>query len=246
MSYNIKIEVFEGPLDLLLFFIKRDEINIYDIPIAYITREYLEYLDVMKSMNLHLAGEFIYMASLLMRIKVQMLLPREQAEDSEIIEDPRTELIQMLLEYQKYKEASVIFHDLEERQKKYFPVRSSSDNISWDPDLFLADVHLVDLGIAFKNLLDSMPKPRYYEIKTYKININQQAQILRTMFTGRKRIKFSTVAAILKNRFEVVVTFLAILEMVKSEEIRVSQTSIFGEIYLSKLQLKESNVIADA
>ncbi len=246
MSYNVKLEVFEGPLDLLLFFIKRDEINIYDIPISYITQEYLEYLDIMKSMNLHLAGEFILMASLLMRIKVQMLLPREQVENEELIEDPRTELIQMLVEYQKYREASAMFRNLEEKQNKFYPVKTATDTISWDPGLFLADVHLVDLGISFRNLLESMPKTKYYEIRTYKININQQAQILRTMFANKKRLKFSNVAGILKNRIEVVVTFLAILEMVKSEEISVSQKTIFGDIYLTKIQLKETNVIANA
>jgi len=246
MSYNVKLDVFEGPLDLLLFFIKRDEINIYDIPISYITQEYLEYLDIMKSMNLHLAGEFILMASLLMRIKVQMLLPREKVDNEELIEDPRTELIQMLVEYQKYREASAMFKDLEETQNKFYPVKTTTDTISWDPGPFLADVHLVDLGIAFRNLLESMPKTKYYQIETYKININQQAQILRTMFAHKKRIKFSSVAGILKNRIEVVVTFLAILEMVKSEEISVSQKTIFGDIYLTKVQLKETNVIADA
>ncbi|MBN2602305.1 MAG: segregation/condensation protein A [Candidatus Marinimicrobia bacterium] len=246
MSYNVKLDVFEGPLDLLLFFIKRDEINIYDIPISYITQEYLEYLDIMKSMNLHLAGEFILMASLLMRIKVQMLLPREKVDSEELIEDPRTELIQMLVEYQKYREASAMFKDMEETQNKFYPVKTATDTISWDPGLFLADVHLVDLGIAFRNLLESMPKTKYYQIETYKININQQAQILRTMFSTKKRIKFSSVAGILKNRIEVVVTFLAILEMVKSEEISVSQKTIFGDIYLTKIQLKETNVIADA
>jgi len=246
MSYNVKLDVFEGPLDLLLFFIKRDEINIYDIPISFITQEYLEYLDMMKSMNLHLAGEFILMASLLMRIKVQMLLPREQIGSEELIEDPRTELIQMLVEYQKYREISTIFKNLEERQKKFFIVKTSENNISWDPGLFLSDVHLVDLGIAFRNLLESMPKSKYYEIKTYKININQQAQYIRAMFTNKKRIKFATVASTMKNRIEVVVTFLAILEMVKSEEIRVSQKTIFGDIYLTKIQIKETNVIADA
>lgn len=246
MSYNVKLEVFEGPLDLLLFFIKRDEINIYDIPIAYITQEYLDYLNIMQRLNLHLAGEFIVMAALLMRIKVQMLLPREQVDDEEVIEDPRTELVQMLLEYQKYKAASEIFRHLEDRQQKLYPVRIETDDIAWDPGLFLADVHLIDLGMAFKQLLEAMPKPKYYEIETYKTTVNQQAQLLRRLFQGKKRIKFSTIAATLKNRIEVVVTFLAILEMVKSEEVRVSQKDVFGDIYLSKLELKETDVIADA
>jgi segregation and condensation protein A len=246
MSYNVKLNVFEGPLDLLLFFIKRDEINIYDIPISYITREYLEYLEVVHQMNLHLAGEFILMASLLMRIKVQMLLPRENAESEEEIEDPRTELVQMLLEYQKYKDASAIFREIEVKQLKYYTVNTPSDNTYWDPGLFLSDIHLVDLGIAFKNLLESMPKPKYYEIETYKININQQAQLLRTMFLKRKRLVFSKIARTLTNRLEVVVTFLAILEMVKTAELRISQKTVYGDIYLTRIQTKDVDVIADA
>jgi segregation and condensation protein A len=246
MSYNVKLDVFEGPLDLLLFFIKRDEINIYDIPIFHITQEYLDYLNVMQQMNLGLAGEFILMAALLMRIKVQMLLPRETVDNEEVIEDPRTELVQMLVEYQKYKEASDVFKQLEQHQQKYYTVKTTTENASWDPALFLADVHLVDLGMAFKRLLETMPKTRYYGIETYKININQQVQLLRGMFLHRKRLRFRDIARSLENRIEVVVTFLAILEMVKSEEIRVSQKTVFGEMYLTKIQLKDSNVIANA
>ncbi len=246
MSYNVKLDVFEGPLDLLLFFIKRDEINIYDIPISYITQEYLQYLEMMKQMNLHLAGEFILMASLLMRIKVQMLLPRESVENEEEIEDPRTELVQMLVEYQKYQEASSIFRAFEEKQLKYYPVITSSEDSYLDPGIFLSDVNLIDLGISFKNLLDSLPKPKYYEIETYKININRQSQVLRTMFESRKRLRFAEIAKTLKNRIEVVVTFLAILEMTKSAEIKVSQKTVFGDIYLTRIQTKDVDVIADA
>ena len=104
MNYNIKLEVFEGPLDLLLFFIKRDEIDIYDIPIAHVTREFLEYIHMAHQMNIHLAGEFLEMASILIRIKSKMLLPDK--EDQEEIEDPRTDLVNMLVEYRKYKEIS--------------------------------------------------------------------------------------------------------------------------------------------
>ncbi|MCD6441591.1 MAG: segregation/condensation protein A [Candidatus Marinimicrobia bacterium] len=246
MSYNVKLDVFEGPLDLLLFFIKRDEINIYDIPISYITQEYLEYLEIMKQMNLHLAGEFILMASLLMRIKVRMLLPRESVENEEEVEDPRTELVQMLVEYQKYQSASSVLRALEEKQLKYYPVTTSLENSYLDPGLFLSDINLIDLGISFKNLLDSLPKPKYYEIETYKININRQSQVIRTMFENRKRLRFAEIAKTLKSRIEVVVTFLAILEMIKSAEIRVSQKTVFGDIYLIRIQTKDGNVIANA
>jgi segregation and condensation protein A len=246
MSYNVKLDIFEGPLDLLLFFIKRDEINIYDIPIAHITREYLEYLEVMKQMNLHLAGEFILMAALLMRIKVQMLLPQEKVEVEEEIEDPRTELVRMLVEYQKYKDASAQLKQLAKRQLRFYPVNTSSQNSSWDPDIFLSNIGLIDLGIAFKKILDLRSQPEYYEIEISKVNLNQQAQLLRTMFLKRKRLRFSAIASVMEDRIEVVVTFLAILEMVRTGELRVSQKTLYGEIYLAQIQVRDNHVVADA
>ena len=238
--------MFEGPLDLLLFFIKRDEINIYDIPISHITNEYLEYLELMKSMNLHLAGEFILMASLLIRIKVQMLLPRKEVDERADVEDPRTELVEMLLEYKKYKDISNFFRKLETDQLKLHQINSFLDSVEWDPEIFLSDVNLLDLGIAFKKLLVNLPKPSYYEIETYKININQQIQFINSMFLNRKRIRFSELAQRLKNRIEVLITFLAILEMIKNQELRVSQKIVFGDFWLTKLKSENLDVIPNA
>ena len=246
MSYNVKLDVFEGPLDLLLFFIKRDEINIYDIPISHITNEYLEYLELMKSMNLHLAGEFILMASLLIRIKVQMLLPRKEVDETVDVEDPRTELVEMLLEYKKYKDISNFLRKLETDQLKLHQVNSFLDSVEWDPEIFLSDVNLLDMGIAFKKLLINLPKPSYYEIETYKININQQIQFINSMFLNRKRIRFSELAQRLKNRIEVLITFLAILEMIKNQELRVSQKIVFGDFWLTKLKSENLDVIPNA
>lgn len=238
--------MFEGPLDLLLFFIKRDEINIYDIPISHITNEYLEYLELMKSMNLHLAGEFILMASLLIRIKVQMLLPRKEVDETVDVEDPRTELVEMLLEYKKYKDISNFLGKLETDQLKLHQVNSFLDSVEWDPEIFLSDVNLLDMGIAFKKLLINLPKPSYYEIETYKININQQIQFINSMFLNRKRIRFSELAQRLKNRIEVLITFLAILEMIKNQELRVSQKIVFGDFWLTKLKSENLDVIPNA
>ena len=238
--------MFEGPLDLLLFFIKRDEINIYDIPISHITNEYLEYLELMKSMNLHLAGEFILMASLLIRIKVQMLLPRKEVDETVDVEDPRTELVKMLLEYKMYKDISNFLRKLETDQLKLHQVSSFLDSVEWDPEIFLSDVNLLDMGIAFKKLLINLPKPSYYEIETYKININQQIQFINSMFLNRKRIRFSELAQRLKNRIEVLITFLAILEMIKNQELRVSQKIVFGDFWLTKLKSENLDVIPNA
>ncbi|MFA4839123.1 MAG: segregation/condensation protein A [Candidatus Neomarinimicrobiota bacterium] len=246
MSYNVKLDVFEGPLDLLLFFIKRDEINIYDIPISYITSEYLQYLELMKSMNLQLAGEFIYMASLLMRIKAQMLLPHDTNENLEEIEDPRTELVQMLVEYQQFKMASETLRNLEENQQHFHPVFAAPETPSIDPDLFLWNVNLMDLGVMFHKLIDTLPKPTYYEIDQIRMSIGQQVRFIYSLFGEKNRLRFFEIAKHLKNRVEVVVTFLAILEMVKSEIVRVSQKDIYGDIWLSKIKTKGQDAVANA
>ncbi len=234
MSYNIKLSNFEGPLDLLLFFIKRDEINIYDIPIAHITREYLEYLNLMQSLNLHIAGEFILMASMLMRIKVQMLLPRTETENLNEIEDPRTELVQMLVEYQKYRDLSHEFGRLEEEQRQFYPVNGQVLTQNFDPDLFLADVNLFDLALAFQKVLEAHPERKTMGIETIKINLSEQIQYLRHLFEKRGRIKFIEVVRQLRDRIEVVVTFLALLELIRTAEVRVSQKTVFGDIWLTK------------
>ncbi len=236
MSYHVKLNVFEGPLDLLLFFIKRDEINIYDIPIAYITKEYLQYIEMMHRMNLHLAGEFLTIAAMLMRIKVRMLLPREEDEEEEEIEDPRTDLVQMLLEYKKFKEISACLQDLEEDHAKVHTVQIPAHTATYDPDLFLADVELLDLGIMFSKLLAKLPKPSYYEVERIQISINHQIQWISSRFADRKRIRFSEITKQLRNRLEVVVTFLAILEMVKSRQYSLFQKSLFGDLWMTKLE----------
>jgi len=239
MSYSIKLDVFEGPLDLLLFFIKRDEINIYDIPISYITKEYLEYLDMMKSMNLHLAGDFLLIAAMLMRIKIKMLLPAEKKDDDEEIEDPRTELVDMLLEYQKYKEISGFLREMETSQSKYYNLNIASEDKAVDPNIFLTDIALQDISIMFKKLIDKMPKLTDYEVKKISININQQIQFIKSFFSGRKRVKFSEISTQLKDKIEVVVTFLAILELVMSRQYSISQKNLFGDIWLSSLADKK-------
>jgi len=246
MSYNVKLDVFEGPLDLLLFFIKRDEINIYDIPISYITREYLDYMQIMKQLNLHLAGEFIIMAALLMRIKAQMLLPQREEEQLEEVEDPRTELVQMLVEYQKYKQASEFLREFENQQRRLHTVNAETAELDFDPDIFLGDVNLIDLALAFKQLIAEMPKPTYYEIEQVKINIRQQSRVLRSLFANRIRIRFSDILKNLDSRIELVVTFLALLEMIKMHEVGVTQHTIYGDFWISKRKMISDEAIADA
>jgi len=247
MGYSVKLDVFEGPLDLLLYFIKRDEINIYDIPISRITDEYLEYLQLMKDMNLQIAGEFILMAALLIRIKLQMLLaPDGEGGEEEIeIEDPRTELVQMLEEYQKYKKAGEYLKLLEEENLKYHPVNVEKPAVDIDVDLFLSDISLYDLAVLFKNFTQKTPKSKLYEIEAVRFTIDQRIQQLRSFFIRRKKVKFNELELDKKNRLEIIVTFLAILEMVKNGELGIHQERNFDDITLKYKNGVEIETVAN-
>jgi len=247
MGYSVKLDVFEGPLDLLLYFIKRDEINIYDIPISRITDEYLEYLQLMKDMNLQIAGEFILMAALLIRIKLQMLLaPDGEGGEEEIeIEDPRTELVQMLEEYQKYKKAGEYLKLLEEENLKYHPVNVEKPAVDTDVDLFLSEISLYDLAVLFKNFIQKTPKSKLYEIEAVRFTIDQRIQQLRSFFIRRKKVKFNELELDKKNRLEIIVTFLAILEMVKNGELGIHQERNFDDIALEYKNGVEIETVAN-
>ncbi|MCK4427031.1 MAG: segregation/condensation protein A [candidate division Zixibacteria bacterium] len=165
-AYSVKLDVFEGPLDLLLFLIKRDEVDIYDIPIAHIAKQYLEYIKLMKVLNLEVAGEFIVMAATLIRIKARMLLPKTVDEEEE--EDPREELVQALLEYRKYKEAACVLKEKEEEQSNWFP-RTDPDLSGLPKEEILVEASLYDLMSAFRKILDFQPTETCHTINYPKI-----------------------------------------------------------------------------
>ncbi|MFC1565241.1 segregation and condensation protein A, partial [candidate division KSB1 bacterium] len=156
MSYQIKLNVFEGPYDLLLFLIRKGEVDIYDIPIAKITKEYLEYIEFIKTLDLEIAGEFIVMAATLMRIKAKMLLPVYIEEDEEI-EDPRYELVQNLLEYQRIKDASMSLQGLESERRHYFPrgkeIEIKGDDVEYFDEYFQAQISVFELIRAYNTIL---------------------------------------------------------------------------------------------
>ncbi|MEE8437009.1 MAG: segregation/condensation protein A, partial [Candidatus Neomarinimicrobiota bacterium] len=157
--YKVNLEQFQGPLDLLLYFIRRDEIDIYDIPITKITAEFLQTMKDMESLNISIAGEFIFMAATLMGIKSRMLLPNREINDEGEIIDPRSDLVQRLLEYQRFQEAADRFNGLA-REQSYYHTRSiNADDKSdgEDPNLYFKKITLYDLSILFKNAMDSRP-----------------------------------------------------------------------------------------
>lgn len=223
--YRVQLKNFEGPLDLLLFFIRRDELNIYDIPISHITHEFLEYIRLMEELDLDVASEFIYMASMLMSIKARMLLPFDGEEDEELDEDdPRYELVQKLLEYKRYKEMAekLVIID-EETQQKYFRGYHDVDEVEKQATgEALQDVTLFDLMGAFRKVLADIKRQHvYHKVEKVSITIEQQAEYILGMLQEKGRHSFVGICSELKNKAVVVVTFLAILEMIKEQQINL-------------------------
>ena len=236
--YRVQLEQFEGPLDLLLYFIRRDEIDIYDIPIARITAEYMETLEMMQQMNLAKVGDFIVMAATLMRLKAKMLLPRVGDVDDEEYEDPRTELVRQLLEYQRFKEVAESLDRLAHDQMEHFTlgqevtIEAEQDTV----DSYLKDVSLFHLAQAFKEALERVPVLKDYELQREPVKLDDQRAYILRSFDGDRRTTFSALIQPLESRLEMIVTFLALLEMIRSREIAVLQKARFGEIELRLLK----------
>ena len=235
--YKIKLDQFEGPLDLLLFFIKRDELNIYDIPISKITKEFLEYVNLIKMLDLEVAGDFILMASTLMHIKVRMLLPPDVDEKGEEI-DPRGELVQALLEYKRYKEMSEELAFFETSQRKLnFRSNYSEDPAEAPPEyeVLLKNVSIFDLAKAFKKALEGVKQPVVHEVIKISISIDEQIEYILKLLDENKRIHFLTLVHPMRERIRIVITFIALLELVKMQRIGIQESDNFNDFVLIKL-----------
>ena len=236
--YKIKLEHFEGPLDLLLFFIKRDELDIYDIPISKITKEFLDYVKIIQMLDLETAGDFILMASTLMHIKVRMLLPRELDEKGEEI-DPRAELIAALLEYKRYKEMSEELGFLESNQRKLsFRGNFSKDSKVSLPDyeILLKNVTLFDLAKAFKKAIDNVKPEVVHEIIKINITVDEQVQYIFKKLEEYKELHFMSLIDGMKEKIRIVITFVALLELIKMQQIGIKETPDFNEFIIYKIE----------
>ncbi|MBL7092198.1 MAG: segregation/condensation protein A [Candidatus Omnitrophica bacterium] len=233
MSYKVTLEVFEGPLDLLLYLIKRDEIDIYHIPIAKITGQYLEYLDLMQLLDLHLAGEFLVMTSTLMQIKSKMLLPIEERQAEEEEEDPRAELVRKLLEYKKFKQAATRLEELEKVQEQTFRRRVTPGSFSaQETGEGYFEASLFDLISAFSKILKSVPKKQFLEIIKDEFTVEKKVHDLLHLLVIKPAIYFSKLFEKAKNKAEIIATFLAVLELIRLKEIVVRQQHPFSEIQI--------------
>lgn len=234
MNYQVKLDNFEGPIDLLLFFIQRDQLNIYDIPISYITSEFIKYLSIMEVLNIDIGGEFVHMASMLMKIKTKMLLPID--EEDELVEDPRTPLVQRLLEYKQFKDAGEKLAAKQNMHSDHYP---KGANITFDKNMhtkvkYPENVNIFSLVEAFQNLISNLPELNKYEVHQEQISLDNQIVFITEKFKNRKELVFSSIISKFETRLQIVVTFVAILEMIRTKQIYVKQSQSFGKLVLIK------------
>lgn len=236
MTYKVKLEVFEGPLDLLLYLIKKEEIDIYDIPIAKITDQYLEYLELMKLLDLTIAGEFLVMAATLIHIKSKMLLPPEQTEGEEKEEgDPRAELVRRLLEYKKFKEAAAELSQRESSQKHFFArVGSASAQEAAGTEDEFFEASLFDLITAFTKVLKDIPKEVFHEVIKDEFTVSEKIHDILHVLVEKNKMFFTDLFKAAKSKFEIITIFLALLELIKIKEVVVLQPAPFAEIEIIK------------
>ncbi len=246
-SLSVKLTAYEGPLDLLLDLIKKNEINIYDIPMIEITKQYLDYIDQMRQMDLDIAGDFLVMASTLLYIKSKMLLPEDdQDDDDEDGLDPRAELVRKLLEYQAFKEAAKELGIREAERNQIFTRQISDYYFGEDykaPEVEEEfDADLYDLIQAFHHVLKTHSKEDVqHEVFEEVVSIEQKMDYIKDLIIEKKEVLFSELFRGPASKNEIIATFLALLEIVKQKHVRVAQAGMFGEI---KLVRKQLNTIA--
>lgn len=236
LPYQVRIENFEGPLDLLLHLIKKNEINIYDIPIAMIAQQYLSYIEAMKELNLAVAGEFLVMAATLLQIKSKMLLPvEESAEDEDDGPDPREELVRRLLEYKTFKEAARQLDTQEKMWREIYsrPVTPQKDAPVTD-EAMLENIGLFDLVDALQGILNRNPGKKLLEILPDNLTVRDRMNVILEALEGQESIGFEALFDASSHRLLIIVTFLALLELIRLRTVRVYQAESFGPILVSR------------
>ena len=235
-TYEVRLEAFEGPLDLLLHLIREHEIDIYDIPIATVTEQYLEYIRVMETLDLALAGEFLEMAATLIRIKIRMLLP-PSIDETEEEKDPREELVRQLVEYKKFKEAASVLSGHEVERRDHFQhgvdisVYRTVDEDEVEPDEFLREVTLFDLVDCLREVLARVPERiDVHEVDIDQFSVEDRLDFIRDRIRDSHAIRFRDLFSASSGRAEIVTTFIALLELIRLGDIVAVQSLVFGEI----------------
>lgn len=229
--YKVELEVFEGPLDLLLHLIRKHDLDILDIPIALVLEQYMNYLNIMEEMNIDVAGDFLLMASELAHIKSKMLLPhQEQSEIDEEGEDPRSELIRRLLEYQRYKEAAEELTQRPMLGRDVFHQAGSAEGL--EPEEETVEVELFSLISCFYELLQKAPAKTIHEVSGERISVTDRIYEIMAELKEKDMVLFSSLFENDKTRPQMIITFLAILEMTRLKMLQITQAEALGEIYL--------------
>ena len=229
-QYKVKLSMFEGPLDLLLYLIRKEEVSIYDIPIARITEQYLEYLRAMEELDIGVAGEFLVMAATLIHIKTQMLLPRDPDAPDEEIEDPRNELVYQLLEHQKFKGAANVLHQRAMMEAAAF-TRASMEEDTDNPEVSATVFQLFEV---FKEVMDRRRAISEIEIARDEMTISEKIAEIKLMLNDSAEVSTRALFERARSRREMVLIFLSVLELVKGLVIRLTQSETFGDIVIMK------------
>ena len=235
-KYKAELEGIKAPLGVILYLIRRDSIDIYDIPIAKITKDYLEYLDLMEQLHIELAGEFFVLAATLMRIKVQMLLRRDDEQ-----EDPREELVRNLFEYKKIVEAARSFQTMEEERLKQFtrPVPQHEKEYRGEPEFELT---MFEIMRAFREVAAQLEDEPVNEIELEAFTIEEKAEVILAALSRDEQVRFRDLFAGISTRLEMIVTFIAMLELMKRLTVKVRQESAFGEIWIYRAEPESADI----
>ena len=236
-EYKVKLEVFEGPLDLLLYLIKKEELEIHNIPMEKITSQYIQYIELMKMLDLNIAGEFLVMAATLMMIKSRMLLPVEdRPEMEEEEEDPRWDLVRQLVEYKKFKDAALHLEALEARREDIFGRDGAEAVLGKEPDVALHDVGLFDLISAFNEALKNVKSEELREIFAERFTVAEKIEHLGNRLRREGKFSLSQMFTGMKSRHEIACTFLALLELIRLNQARAVQRETYGEIFIERAE----------
>ncbi len=244
--YQIHLEHFEGPLDLLLFFIERDELDIYDIPISKITKDFLDYLHGLEKMEIEVASEFIYMAATLIKIKTKLLLPRPQENIEEISEDPRQELVQQLVAYKQFKAIQKDLESIEEESLKLFPSGGLCAISEYKPEDELQNITLYQLMMVYKRALEQQKlreKKTTHVIQKYPYTPEEVKAFIQSLVFKYKKIDFLSFVLQKPEKLFVIFSILSILEMVQYKQLKVIIGEGYNNFWIMNVE-KEENVLA--
>ncbi len=239
-AYQVRLDAFEGPLDLLLHLIKKEELDIYDIPISRVTRQYLEYLEIMRMLDLDVAGEFLVMASELMRIKSRMLLPIPKEEDEEAI-DPRADLVRRLLEYRKYKEVA---KDLKGREGERLEIytRGWKPEVSEEPAVELQQVSIFQLLDVMRTVMFRFAQEKVHRVTREEVKVEEKMDQLLEALESADGISFRSYVEACRSKIEVLVVFIALLELIRQQRVIAFQRVAFGDIWIRLVREEENGL----